>query len=154
MDSDKTVYTSSSEETKKFAEEVADYIKTISLEGQALVFCMYGELGSGKTTFVQGLAHGLGIHGRMLSPTFVLMRSYEISLTKQFHHLDLYRLENTDELKTISFDELVTDPQNILVIEWADRLGDLLPEKRINVFCTSRETDHEIAIEYRGITAV
>ena len=88
----------------------------------ARVIALYGELGSGKTTFVQGLAKGLGIKQRIISPTFVVIRSYD-----NFFHIDLYRMEKVEGL---GLEEIIEDPANIVVIEWADKLGDLLPKKR------------------------
>jgi tRNA threonylcarbamoyladenosine biosynthesis protein TsaE len=146
MDLHRTFYTKTAEETKTIAKEMADSLASLEFPG-AKVLCLYGELGSGKTTFVQGLAEGLHIHGRLLSPTFVFMRSYDISPALHFHHLDLYRLEQVEDLKSISFDELISDSQNIMVIEWADRLKSLLPKKSIDITFTTRDKDHEIKIE-------
>ncbi len=146
--------TNSSEETKKIAENFAKKLK-----GGDIV-ALYGELGSGKTTFVQGLAKGLGIKKRIISPTFIIVRSYKIEFKSQsvrqaqdknsrvnpfdklrtriqeskvFNHIDLYRIEGTKDIEGLGLDEIINDPQNIVAIEWAEKLEKLLPRKRIDV---------------------
>lgn len=136
--------TQNAEETVAIAQTMASNF--LLKQEYPLLLCLYGELGSGKTTFIQGFARALGINGRLLSPTFVLMRSYEFGQEHMFHHLDLYRLENMTELKTISFDELVTDDRNIVAIEWAERLGSNLPRKRIDIQFRVAEQGHEIEV--------
>jgi tRNA threonylcarbamoyladenosine biosynthesis protein TsaE len=82
-----------------------------------------GDLGSGKTTFVQGLAQGLGHTGRLISPTFILMRKYS-----RFYHVDLYRLEDNLALEIENLG--LTDVWNkdmIVVVEWAEKIKDLIP---------------------------
>jgi tRNA threonylcarbamoyladenosine biosynthesis protein TsaE len=114
------------------------------------VLALYGDLGSGKTTFMQGLARGLGITKNIISPTFIIMRSYEIGTgnkaidseaqarrgqgTKNLYHLDLYRIENVDQASDLGLNELMGDPENIVAIEWPDKIENLLPEKRINLY--------------------
>lgn len=122
--------TKSAEETKKFAAEFAEKLKG----GEIL--CLYGELGSGKTTFVQGLAKGLGIKKRILSPTFILMRSYLIDsqTTNQFHHVDLYRIDKPRDVEMLGLQEIFNNPQDIVAIEWAERIKGILPSKRIDIY--------------------
>lgn len=90
------------------------------------VICLYGDLGAGKTLFVQHLAKGLGIDEDVTSPTFNLMNVYEGRLP--LYHFDLYRLEQEYELEDIGFYDYVTDPDGVVVIEWADKFADCLPE--------------------------
>lgn len=83
-----------------------------------------GELGAGKTTFVQGLAAGLGISTAITSPTFVLMNTYPIprhSVLRQLAHIDLYRLTSSHSLLTLDIEHLQSDPHTLLVVEWPDR---------------------------------
>lgn len=121
------------EETQKVAERFSKRLK-----GGSLV-ALYGDLGSGKTTFVQGLAKGLGIKRRIISPTFIVLRTYKISSKyqvssiKQFCHIDLYRIENEKDIEGLGIQEILGDPQNIVAIEWAEKMGGLLPKKRIDV---------------------
>ncbi len=100
-----------------------------------LVLALSGELGSGKTTFVQGLARTLGITGKLRSPTFILMKSYKLPKRllpfQLFTHVDVYRLNNSREMKRLGFDEMVQDIKAITVIEWADKAKGLIPKGAI-----------------------
>jgi tRNA threonylcarbamoyladenosine biosynthesis protein TsaE len=109
----------------------------------AIILALSGDLGSGKTTFIQGLAKGLGIKQRIISPTFIILRTYDIKQTtknnglktenrklKTFYHIDLYRLEDNikNELKNLGMGEIMSDPTNVVAIEWAERAKDYLPK--------------------------
>lgn len=114
------------EETQRIAFDLAKSLK----EGDVL--CLYGELGSGKTTFVQGLAKGLGIKKRIISPTFIIARQYRLKdLT--FYHIDLYRAQAYNDLLSVGIGEILGDLGNIVAIEWAEKLNELLPKKRIDL---------------------
>lgn len=108
--------TKSARETQKVGEGIAKKIK-----GGGVV-CLYGDLGAGKTTLVQGIARGLGIKKRVISPTFIIMRNYD-----RLYHIDLYRL---DDAKTLGLEEIWSDPANILLIEWPERAESMLPKNR------------------------
>lgn len=109
----------SEDETRLIAEEYAK--KT-----QDKIFALTGELGAGKTTFVQGFAKGLGIKEKIISPTFVLMRQHKIpSSEKTLYHIDLYRIDN---ISALGFEEILSDPDNITLIEWAEKLKELPAE--------------------------
>ena len=96
---------------------------------------MYGELGSGKTTFTQGFAKGLGITTRLLSPTFIIVRRYPILEKENYlYHVDLYRLQTVSEMEGVGLPEIFADPNAYKVVEWSERLGTLLPKKRIDIF--------------------
>jgi tRNA threonylcarbamoyladenosine biosynthesis protein TsaE len=84
-----------------------------------------GELGVGKTTFVQGLAQGLGVSERVRSPTFVLMHEYHGRIP--LYHFDAYRIKSVDELREIGFEDTVC-AQGITVIEWGEKTEGLLPQ--------------------------
>jgi len=133
MDKYQTIITKSAQETQEFGKALAhDVIKRGSTIPRIL--CLYGNLGFGKTTFVQGFAQGLGITTRLLSPTFIIVRRYE--LDKQHHclyHLDLYRMNKSKDMETLGFKEIVADTNNIVVIEWADRLGSCMPKRRLDM---------------------
>ena len=99
------------------------------------VVALYGNLGSGKTVFVQGLAKALGIKRRILSPTFVFLRSYPFVLKRAwliFHHIDLYRGKSKNDYVNLGLEELFL-PNSIVVIEWAEKIKIFLPKKRIDV---------------------
>jgi len=113
------------------------------------IICLYGDLGSGKTTFVQGLAKGLGVKGKIISPTFIIIKNYESRIltpprlrgpgknqelkTINFYHIDLYRTQSHNDIRELGLEEILNDPENIIAIEWAENLGNLMPEKRIDI---------------------
>ena len=127
------VFTHSPQETQELGQKIANSLKSN-------LTCLYGELGSGKTTFVQGFAKGLGIKDRILSPTFIMVREYKIPQTSNlrlqtnFYHVDLYRAKNEKDAKTIGLSELWQDPKNLVIIEWADRIKKILPKNRTDIY--------------------
>lgn len=127
----KEVVTSSIEETQEFAQEFAKSLKPGS------IVALYGELGAGKTIFVQGLAKGLGFRGKVFSPTFIFMRPYKISNQKSkiktLYHIDLYRLEEIADLKNIGIEEFISEKNSVSAIEWAEKIEHLLPKKVIKI---------------------
>ena len=94
------------------------------------VVALTGELGAGKTCFTQGLGRGLGVTGRVASPTFVLVNEYRGRLP--VHHVDAYRTESLTELLDLGLDELFSG-DGVTVVEWADKLLPLLPAQTIHV---------------------
>ena len=93
------------------------------------VIALVGDLGTGKTTFVQGFAEGLGIKDRIISPTFVLMRQHKIPKTqKTLFHIDLYRLDGEKKLQQLGLEELLNDTNHLIIIEWAEKIKSLLPK--------------------------
>lgn len=122
----------SSETTKKIAEFLAKEIKRHkSKSRRAFVIGLLGDLGSGKTTFIQGFARGLGVKHNITSPTFLIIRSYKLknSHYKLFYHIDIYRIKKPKELLMLDFKKIVTSPKNIVIIEWVDKIKRLLPFK-------------------------
>jgi tRNA threonylcarbamoyladenosine biosynthesis protein TsaE len=94
------------------------------------VVALTGELGAGKTCFTQGIARGLGVTGRAVSPTFVLVNEYRGRLA--VHHVDAYRTESLTELLDLGLDELFSG-DGVTIVEWADKLRPLLPARTIHV---------------------
>ncbi len=96
------------------------------------VLALWGELGSGKTLFARGIARGMGVPQQVpiTSPTFTIINEYEGRL--RLYHLDLYRLTTLDELETLPWREVMFGA-GVAVIEWPDRMGELLPEKRWDI---------------------
>ena len=94
----------------------------------SLVIGLVGDLGGGKTTFLQGFAKGLGIKEKILSPTFIIIRKI-----KNFYHIDCYRIKKAKELLDLGFRRIISSPGNIVAIEWADRVKSLLPKNYILV---------------------
>lgn len=121
--------TSSSEETQKLGQTLAQNYQ------KGAILALFGPLGSGKTTFVQGLAQGLGITDRLISPTFILMRQYSIpgNIKGKLFHLDLYRLNNTTQIKELGLEEIFSNPNNLVIIEWAEKLKDLQPNNTTEI---------------------
>lgn len=102
---------------------------------RAKVLGLVGDLGGGKTTFLQGFAKGLETDERILSPTFVIMKRYEIQDTRykiqNFYHLDCYRIASSKELLGLDFKKIIADPKNIVAVEWADRVKKIMPKNTI-----------------------
>jgi tRNA threonylcarbamoyladenosine biosynthesis protein TsaE len=120
--------TKNSKETLKLGEKFALKLHP----GETLL--LVGDLGAGKTTFVQGIAKGLGIKDRILSPTFVLQRihqSHSPSI-KTLNHIDLYRLEGKHAIESLGLMETINEKDSITIIEWADRLTDFKPNQGYN----------------------
>ena len=106
------------------------------------IVCLFGELGSGKTTFTKGIAKGLKINEKTVnSPTFVLMNEYGGGLT--LFHFDLYRLEKREEILGLGYEEYFYD-DGVSVIEWADRLGALLPKEYLKVHFANKSEDERL----------
>lgn len=123
------VKTDSVKKTQKIAKDLASTLK------KGDIVALFGDLGAGKTTFVQGLAAGLGIKRRILSPTFVFMRSYPLNLQKEsltFYHIDLYRGQDINDFRALGLNEILGH-DSIVVLEWAEKIKDKLPKKRIEV---------------------
>ena len=101
----------------------------------ALVIALEGELGAGKTTFVQGLAKDLKIKAKIKSPTFTLMKSYKLKVIsyKLLYHLDCYRLRNHKDLSILGIKDILTNQENIVLIEWSDRVKKILPKNHIKI---------------------
>lgn len=114
------------------------------------VVALYGELGSGKTTLVKGLAAGLGATDpdRVRSPTFVLLNLYKGRLP--VYHVDLYRVQNVERLHDIGYEEYASG-DGVTVIEWAEKAEQLLPEKAIRVRLKMLgKKSREIRVEFPG----
>jgi len=100
---------------------------------RAVVIGLIGDLGGGKTTFLQGLAKGLGIREKILSPTFVILKKFKIKNPRfrAFYHIDCYRIRKPKELLSLGFGEILNNSENIIAAEWADRTLDMLPKNAI-----------------------
>lgn len=120
-----TVETASPEETAALAERIG------AICPAGAVFALAGDLGAGKTLFVQGLARGLGFSGEVTSPTFNLMNIYEGK--RRLSHFDVYRLERAEELYDIGFYEYAEDSGGVVVVEWFDKFPEEMPEDYVRV---------------------
>lgn len=136
--------TKTSEQTRLLGVEFAKKIK----QGDILAF--YGDLGSGKTTFIQGLALGLNIKRRIISPTFIIIRHYKLK-NGNFYHIDLYRTQNVNDLLSVGLDEILITKENIVTIEWSEKLGSLMPKIRYDLkFSYIDEFTRSISIKKYG----
>ena len=113
------------DETQKIAADMALTLKPGS------TLCLYGDLGAGKTAFVQGLAKGLGVTEYITSPTFTIVNVYE-SGRLPLYHFDMYRLADCDEAYEIGYEEYVYG-SGISVMEWPENVADILPENRYDI---------------------
>ncbi len=118
----------------------------------AAVVALAGELGSGKTTFVQALAGELGVEGVVQSPTYVLMKKYPIPQGdtlrspgvkvlpfKTLVHIDAYRLERPEEFTALRPEQFLSDPATLVVVEWPERLGAALPRPDLTLNFLSKD---------------
>jgi tRNA threonylcarbamoyladenosine biosynthesis protein TsaE len=96
-----------------------------------LVIALNGDLGAGKTTFTQELTKAAGVTETVNSPTFVLMNVYNGPL--RFYHFDLYRLSTIDDLENIGGEELIPSTDGVTIIEWAEKIPEILPEKYLQI---------------------
>jgi len=115
MEPDFYLTTSSHEETRKLGRQIGEMVQ------EGTVLALFGDLGSGKTTFVQGLARGLGIPGSayVTSPTYTLINEYEGRC--RLFHMDLYRITDPSELLDLGFDDIMNG-RGVVAIEWSERL--------------------------------
>lgn len=140
----KKYITNNTVQTKKLGRNLAERILKDKIREKALVIALEGDLGGGKTTFIQGFARGLRIKEKILSPTFVLMKRFRIPQRRpnsqqksydlkfaDFYHIDCYRIEKTKEILNLGFKKIISNPQNIVSIEWADRIKKIIPKESI-----------------------
>ena len=127
-----TIITNSATATQALAAHLGRRLAAAHPEAGA-VLALSGDLGAGKTTFVQGLACGLGITAAITSPTFILVNRYRLPDGRRLHHADCYRLKDAPlEMWDIGLDDLLAG-EDIVVIEWADRIPGLLPPDYLEV---------------------
>jgi tRNA threonylcarbamoyladenosine biosynthesis protein TsaE len=148
----KTIISRGPEDTWRVAAELVGIIeeRAAGTEVRA-VLALYGELGSGKTCFVQGLASALGIEQAVTSPTFTIINEYKKG-KHPLYHVDLYRLNKPEEAGSIGLEDYF-ESNGITAIEWAERAGNLIPPHAIHIrFETTRTTDErKIKIEIPAI---
>ena len=135
--------TTSYKDTQKFGQELAKDILGFPLKKNATVLCLYGDLGVGKTTFLQGFAKGLGIKEKILSPTYVVMRRFGY-----FYHFDCYRLKDEKDILELGWEEIISNPKNIVAVEWPERIKKVLPKTAIKIeFKTLEENKRELTMK-------
>ena len=125
------IVSNSEEDTAKFAADIAESAQPGTL------FALHGSLGAGKSVFSRGFARGLGITGAIPSPTFTIVQEYGVNIeesgVKRLYHMDLYRIPDTDSALAFGIDEYLDDIAAIKLIEWPERIDDILPSDTIHI---------------------
>jgi len=113
-----------------------EFIATLKpAQDRATLVTLSGELGAGKTTFVQAAAEALGVTDTVTSPTFVIEKIYLLEKQKfsRLIHIDAYRLKSAHELEALGWKDLLADSHNLILIEWPERVAEIIPEDAIRV---------------------
>ena len=156
------------EETAKIATNFAKQISPEDDHQGATVVGLYGELGSGKTTFMKYLAKSLGVKDIIQSPTFVIMKIYKTSPPRELPfssppplvkgrglggevfqyliHIDAYRIEKEEEILNLGWKEIIADPENLICIEWPEKIAGIMPKHIVIKFEHVSETERKISI--------
>jgi tRNA threonylcarbamoyladenosine biosynthesis protein TsaE len=116
-------------ETQLLGEEFAGKLKG----GE--IICLEGDLGAGKTTFTQGLLRGLEAEGPYTSPTFLIMKEYALlkpQSIRKVYHIDAYRI-GAEDLLQLGWEEIVTDKQSVVIIEWPEKVAEILPKEAMKI---------------------
>ena len=137
----RVIETNSAEETYALGKELGEQAAA------GAVFTLNGDLGVGKTVFAQGFADGLGITEAVNSPTFTILQVYEEGRLP-LYHFDVYRIEDPEEMYEVGFDDYLYG-QGVCLIEWAEQVAELLPQKRTDI---TIEKDLTRDFSYRKIT--
>jgi len=149
------------EDTAKIAEFLAKKIKPNSKS--ATIVALSGELGAGKTHLTQRVAKLFGIKKKLASPTFVIMKFYEVKPTsprpsperrggilnfKKLIHIDAYRLKNSEELLKLGWKEILKDSGNLIFIEWPENVRSVMPKNRVKI-CLKHKGENKREIEVK-----
>lgn len=133
---------------EQLEEKAAAFIQTLRPKKEATVVTLAGDLGAGKTTFARAAARALGIKRSVTSPTFVLMKRYDLVRQPFRHlvHIDAYRIQDVEELEALQWKRLLRNPRNLIVIEWPERVWAAIPRHAHRVSLSA------IAPESRAVT--
>ena len=120
---------------------------TLTRGTEAAVVALHGELGAGKTAFVQALARHWGVADRVVSPTFLLERVYDLPQGpfERLVHIDAYRLEGAEDLAPLGWEGIKEDPGNLICIEWAERVSEALPEHTVHLTLSHAPSGRKLA---------
>ncbi|HRY20129.1 MAG TPA: tRNA (adenosine(37)-N6)-threonylcarbamoyltransferase complex ATPase subunit type 1 TsaE [Flexilinea sp.] len=119
------IFSRSADQTRRFGMRLGRMLQNGD------VLCFSGDLGSGKTTFIQGIAQGWGSVDQVTSPTFVLVNEYYRMDGSTLFHMDAYRIDSTLEAEELDIDRMLH--QGVLVVEWAERIDSILPKERLTI---------------------
>jgi len=102
---------------------------------KATILAFYGDLGTGKTTITQAICKILGVKEKIISPTFVIMKKYKINngRFKNLIHIDAYRIEKSSELVRLGWEEIISDQNNLVIIEWPEKIQEIIPKDAITI---------------------
>jgi len=142
-----------SKNSTETAEIAANFAKVLITKpgfgNQAMIFGLYGELGSGKTTFMKYLAENFGVKETIQSPTFVIEKIYNITnneIFKKLIHIDAYRIENDQEMINLGWNEIIADPKNLICLEWPEKISKIMPA-HIKIFFEHGDNENERKIK-------
>ena len=130
------VISKSPKETQKIAYFfIQTVLKQYNSRQNSLVISLEGPLGGGKTEFLKGIANFLKLREKVFSPTFLIMKSFscKTGFFKTLWHLDCYRIEKPKEIKELDFLEIINNPQNLIFIEWGNKIKKILPKNHLKI---------------------
>lgn len=148
--------THSPEETQKVSKDIVHELLLYSTSAVrkrgAVVVGLYGNLGAGKTSLTQGVAKALGVLENIVSPTFVIEKIYALDFASRplthLIHIDAYRLEKSSELLRLGWNEIISDPNNLILIEWPENVAEIMPEHvKIRLKPLENPDSREIEVE-------
>ena len=138
----KKIISHSEAETEKIAFDLASSLQP------GVVLTLNGDLGAGKTVFARGFARGLGVEEAVSSPTYTIAQEYSLPDGKRLYHLDLYRISSAESGLAFGVDEFFNDPKAFALVEWPERVGDVIPEDAGKIFIRHlNETEREICLD-------
>lgn len=142
----KTHPSHSPDDTKALGASIAKKIAKLRPGKTARLIALRGDLGSGKTTFVQGFLRSLGYRGKITSPTFILMRHFKIRGTyRDIYHVDAYRIEHPKEMLPLKLHEILKNPKAIILVEWPEKMKTFMRGAEIiRFFHGKRESERSI----------
>ena len=149
-------------QTQKIATKLAKKIISEGIHKNARVLALIGDLGSGKTAFTQGFIKALGIKTHVPSPTFVIYRKYPLKsqklnvrgqVFKDIYHFDLYRIHKPKEVIDLDFKKIIKNPENIVLIEWPEKILNYLPKNTIEIYFGHRkkQKEREVCVRNRFV---
>lgn len=150
------ILSDSAQKTRRLGEKLAKLMIKENKKGKHLrIVALEGELGGGKTTFLQGFAKGLGVKENVLSPTFVIMKKFEVKKgkIKFFYHLDCYRIEDPYQILKLGFKKIISDSKNVVAVEWAENISSLFPPETIFIsFKFVKEKERMISMKTSSLS--
>ncbi len=120
--------------------------------GAAVVIALSGDLGAGKTTLTQSIAQELGITEDVISPTYVIMKKYGIvapAFNSRFTHLihiDAYRVESVSEMSTLGWERVISEPSNLVIVEWPEKISSLIPPHTLSVSLSHHDQETRLIV--------